>query len=309
MKNRLALATVVAALLVPLAACSGSSSTSSTSTTASSGQQVTDTSCPFTGTVGQSSGGKAGTSSALSTITTSKQGCVDNIQLKMTGGVGAWTVAYATGPVTDGSGNNRDGVRRALTLLQQAGWQVRDRRLVNAQGQRFTLEFLDNSGSMGRVVTPYAKNLEKLGFKVNYKVIDFAVLQKRMDVFDFEIISNRIGGSEAPGTELLERFGSKAADTEGSSNVMGVKDPAVDALLDKVVAAQTRPQLVAALKALDRVLRHGHYAVPHWYGSVHRVSWRAGRFEQPEITPRYYQPEIWVTSTWWASTANLVGHE
>ena len=203
----------------------------------------------------------------------------------------------------------RDHLRLARDLLQQAGWTYRDGALRNAKGEAFTLEFLDNSGSMGRVVTPYAKNLEKLGFKVNYKVIDFAVLQKRMDVFDFEIISNRIGGSEAPGTELLERFGSKAADTEGSSNVIGVKDPAVDALLDKVVAAQTRPQLVAALKALDRVLRHGHYAVPHWYGSVHRVAWRAGRFEQPDITPRYYQPEFWVTSTWWASTANLVGHE
>ena len=203
----------------------------------------------------------------------------------------------------------RDHLRQARDLLQQAGWTYREGALRNAKGEAFTLEFLDNSGSMGRVVTPYAKNLEKLGFKVNYKVIDFAVLQKRMDVFDFEIISNRIGGSEAPGTELLERFGSKAADTEGSSNVIGVKDPAVDALLDKVVAAQTRPQLVAALKALDRVLRHGHYAVPHWYGSVHRVSWRSGRFEQPEVTPRYYQPENWVTSTWWASTANLVGHE
>ena len=203
----------------------------------------------------------------------------------------------------------RDHLRQARDLLQQAGWTYREGALRNAKGEAFTLEFLDNSGSMGRVVTPYAKNLEKLGFKVNYKVIDFAVLQKRMDVFDFEIISNRISGSEAPGTELLERFGSKAADTEGSSNVIGVKDPAVDALLDKVVAAQTRPQLVAALKALDRVLRHGHYAVPHWYGSVHRVSWRSGRFEQPEVTPRYYQPENWVTSTWWASTANLVGHE
>ncbi len=201
----------------------------------------------------------------------------------------------------------RDHLRLARDLLAQAGWTYKDGALRNAKGEAFTLEFLDNSGSMGRVVTPYAKNLEKLGFKVNYKVIDFAVLQKRMDAFDFEIISNRIGGSEAPGTELLERFGSKAADTEGSSNVIGVKDPAVDALLDKVVAAQTRPQLTAALKALDRVLRHGHYAVPHWYGSVHRVSWRAGRFEQPDTTPRYYQPEIWVTSTWWGSTANLVG--
>ena len=153
----------------------------------------------------------------------------------------------------------RDHLRLARDLLAQAGWTYRDGALRNAKGEPFTLEFLDNSGSMGRVVTPYAKNLEKLGFQVNYKVVDFAVLQKRLDVFDFELISNRIGGSEAPGTELLERFGSKAADTEGSSNVIGLKDPAVDALLDKAVAAQTRPQLVAALKALDRVLRHGYY--------------------------------------------------
>ena len=110
----------------------------------------------------------------------------------------------------------RDHLRQARDLLAQAGWTYQDGALRNAKGEAFTLEFLDNSGSMGRVVTPYAKNLEKLGFKVNYKVIDFAVLQKRMDAFDFEIISNRIGGSEAPGTELLERFGSKAADTEGS---------------------------------------------------------------------------------------------
>jgi microcin C transport system substrate-binding protein len=201
----------------------------------------------------------------------------------------------------------RDHLRQARDLLAQAGWTYRDGALRNDKGEAFTLEFLDNSGSMGRVVTPYAKNLEKLGFKVNYKVVDFAVLQKRMDVFDFELISNRIGGSEAPGTELLERFGAKAADTEGSSNVIGIKDPAIDALLDKAVAAQTRPQLVAALKALDRVLRHGHYTVPHWYGSVHRVAWRAGRFQRPQVTPRFYQPETWITSTWWGSTANLVG--
>ena len=106
---------------------------------------------------------------------------------------------------------------------------------------------------------------------------------------------------------LLERFGSKAATVEGSNNIVGIQDKAVDALLDRVVSAQTRPQLVAAVKALDRVLRHGHYAVPHWYGSVHRVAWRAGRFEQPAVTPRYYQPETWSQSTWWASPANLRG--
>ena len=201
----------------------------------------------------------------------------------------------------------RDHLRQAKALLAQAGWNYRDGALRNAKGQTFTLEFLDNSGSMGRVVTPYAKNLEKLGFQVNYKVIDFAILQKRLDVFDFEIISNRWVGSESPGTELLERFGSKSALTEGSGNLMGVQDAAVDALLDKVLSAETRPQLTVALRALDRVLRHGHYVVPHWYGSVHRVAWRSGRFEQPALTPRYYQPEFWITTTWWASEANLKG--
>lgn len=198
----------------------------------------------------------------------------------------------------------RDNLRQARDLLAAAGWTYRDGALRNAKGEAFTIEFLDNSGSMGRVVTPYAKNLEKLGIEVNYKVVDFAILQKRLDVFDFEIISNRLIGSEAPGTELLERFGSKAAETEGSSNVIGLKSPAVDALLDKIISAQTRPELVGRVRALDRVLRHGHYAVPHWYGSVHRVAYRAGRFEQPAVTPRYYQPESWVTSVWWASEAN-----
>ena len=198
----------------------------------------------------------------------------------------------------------RDHLRQARDLLKAAGWTVQNGELRNAKGELFTVEFLDNSGSMGRVVTPYAKNLEKLGMQVQYKVIDFALLQKRMDVFDFDITSSRTVGSEAPGTELLERFGSKAAKTEGSGNVIGIQNPAVDALLDKAVGAQTRPQLVAALRALDRVLRHGHYVVPHWYGAVHRVAWRAGKFGQPDVLPLYYQPEAWVTSVWWATAAN-----
>ena len=195
----------------------------------------------------------------------------------------------------------RDNLRRARELLRQAGWTYRDGALRNAAGEAFTMEFLDNSGSMGRVVTPFSRNLEKLGIAVQTKVVDFAILQKRMDVFDFEVISSRTVGSEAPGVELVDRFGSRAADTEGSSNVIGLKDPAVDALLERVVAAQSRPELVSALRALDRVLRFGHYVVPHWYGSVHRVAWRAGVFERPPVTPRFYQPESWIISTWWAA--------
>lgn len=198
----------------------------------------------------------------------------------------------------------RDHLRQAKALLAEAGWTYRDGALRNAKGEAFSIEFLDNSGAMGRVITPYSKNLEKLGFQVNYKVIDFAILQKRLDVFDFEIISNRIVGSESPGTELMERFGSRAAATEGSGNFIGVQDPAVDAMLENVTSAKTRPQLITALRALDRVLRHGHYSVPHWYGGVHRVAWRNGRFELPAVMPRYYQPESWASSTWWATLDN-----
>jgi microcin C transport system substrate-binding protein len=198
----------------------------------------------------------------------------------------------------------RDHLRQARDLLKDAGWTYRDGALRNAKGQAFSIEFLDSSGSMGRVVTPFAKNLEKLGIKVQYKVIDFALLQKRMDVFDFDIISNRTVGSEAPGTELLERYGSRSADVEGSGNVIGLKDPAVDALLDKVVSATSRPELVTSLRALDRVLRHGHYVVPHWYGAVHRVSWRAKAFARPAELPRFYQPEKLVTTVWWSPDAS-----
>lgn len=198
----------------------------------------------------------------------------------------------------------RDHLRRARELLAAAGWHYRDGALRNDKGEAFTLEFLDNSGAMARVVTPYAKNLEKLGIRVTTKMVDFAVLQKRLDVFDFEVISNRTVGSDTPGTELFERFGSRAARTEGSGNLMGVSDPAIDALLDQVIAARTRPQLIIAVRALDRVLRFGHYSVPHWYGAVHRVAWRNGRFEQPALAPKYYQPELWAVSTWWATIQN-----
>jgi microcin C transport system substrate-binding protein len=118
-------------------------------------------------------------------------------------------------------------------------------------------------------------------------------------VFDFDLFTVRLPGQEAPGTELLSRYGSRAADTQGSSNLIGVKDPAVDALLDKVVSSTTRPQLIASLRALDRVLRHGHYVIPQWYAATYRVSYRAGKFEQPKVAPDYYRPEDWVLTTWW----------
>lgn len=199
----------------------------------------------------------------------------------------------------------RDNLRRARALLLEAGWTYRDGALRNAKGGPLVVEFLDNSNSMSRIVQPWSKNLEKLGVRIRIKVVDFAILQKRLDVFDFDMVSIRQLGSESPGVELLERYGSRAADTEGSGNLMGIRDPVADALLEKVVQAHTRPQLVASLRALDRVLRHGHYSVPAWYGATHRVSYRTGRFERAKVAPTYYQPDTWITSCWWATEANL----
>ena len=206
-------------------------------------------------------------------------------------------------PSTAAPRSLRDNLREAKALLAAAGWTVQDGALRNARGEAFTIEFLDNSGSMSRVVTPYSQNLAKLGIQVNTKVVDFALLKKRMDVFDFDVISNRLLGSEAPGNELSDRWTSTAADAEGGGNFVGVKNPAIDALVQGATQSSTRPALVAHLRALDRVLRHGHYVVPHWYGSMHRVAWRGGKFGMPAQTPRYYQPEAWVTQTWWSQPA------
>ena len=107
-------------------------------------------------------------------------------------------------------------------------------------------------------------------------------------------------GSLAPGNELVDRFSSKSADIEGSNNILGIKNAAVDALLDEVISAHSRPELAAALKSLDRVLRFEHLTVTHWYSPTHRVAYWNHRFAEPSVMPLYYQPENWILSTWWA---------
>jgi len=192
----------------------------------------------------------------------------------------------------------RNNLRKARELLAEAGWTYSDGALRNAKGEPFILEYLDSGGGE-RIITPYAQALGKLGIQMEYRRADFALIQKRLDVFDFDLFTVRSPGSETPGNELVDRFGSRSADTEGSSNLMGIRDPAIDALLGKAVSATRRPELVASLRALDRVLRHGYYAVPQWYSSTYRIAYRAGKFEQPAVAPQYYQPEDWVISTWW----------
>jgi microcin C transport system substrate-binding protein len=201
-------------------------------------------------------------------------------------------------PSTNPPGSLRQNLLKARELLAQAGWTYRDGALRNAEDEPFTLEYLDSGGGE-RMMTPYFQALAKLGIVGEYRRADFALLRKRLDVFDFDLTTVRIPGSEAPGAELLDRFGSQSADTEGSSNWMGVKDPAIDALVAQAVSSHTRPELVARLRALDRVLRHHYFVVPQFYSTTYRIAYRAGKFEQPKVMPQYYQAEDWVISTWW----------
>lgn len=203
-------------------------------------------------------------------------------------------------PVTTAPHSLRGNLLRARDLLKAAGWTMKEGQLRNAKGERLSIEFLDNSPSMGRVVTPLMRNLEKLGIEAQYRVVDYAVYEKRMKNFEFDAVSLATQGRLIPGVELYQSYHSSMAKVVGSSNLMGVSDPAVDALLERVSAARTRAELAVAVRALDRVLRHGHYAVLHWYSNTHRVAYRGGRFGQPAQAPRHYQPEAWVLACWWS---------
>ena len=184
-------------------------------------------------------------------------------------------------------------------MFAEAGWTYRDGALRNARGEAFTIEYLDGD-SRGEITTSaYSRNLTKLGIQLNYRRADFALIQKRLDVFDFDLFTVRIPGNEWPGTELQDRFDSKSAATEGSNNWMGVHDPAVDYLLNLVVSSTTRVEHIARLRALDRLLRFGYYVVPQYYRNGFPIAYRGGKFEQPAVAPSYYQARDWVVSTWW----------
>lgn len=197
-------------------------------------------------------------------------------------------------PVTDGSGNNRDNLRRAAKLLEEAGWKIVNGKRVNAKGEPFSIEFLIDNPLFERVIAPYRQSLERLGIKVVQRTVDNAQYQNRVDNRDFDIIVRTFGQSLSPGNEQRDFWGCKAAKEPGSRNVIGICDPAVEKLIDKVIFAKSRDDLVTATHALDRVLLSRHYVVPQWYLPFDRVAYWA-RFGHPDPTPPYSVgfPDIW----------------
>jgi microcin C transport system substrate-binding protein len=199
-------------------------------------------------------------------------------------------------PVTDGSGNNRDNLRKARDLLIAAGWKPGpDHLLHNAKGEPLSIEFLEFEAMFERITVPYAENLRRIGVDATFRLVDPAQYERRIKSFDFDVTTQRYALRLTPGIELRSYWGSEAAKMDGSFNLAGISDPVVDALIDKVVAAKSRAELVTATRAIDRVLRAGHYWVPHWYKASYSVAYW-NKFSRPAVQPTY---DAGVLDTWW----------
>ena len=188
-------------------------------------------------------------------------------------------------PVNDGSGEVRANLLHAAALLKEAGWTIRDGKLVNGRtGQPFVFEILLNDPAWERISLPFAQNLARLGIDARVRTVDSAQYKNRVDDFDFDVIVETWGESQSPGNEQREFWGSAAAAQPGSRNVAGIRSKAVDTLIGDVVAAPDRPRLLTAVHALDRVLLWGYYVIPHWHLSFDRVAWW-NRFGMPRVIP------------------------
>ncbi|MCB2183228.1 MAG: extracellular solute-binding protein [Desulfobulbaceae bacterium] len=201
-------------------------------------------------------------------------------------------------PVKTGSPQElRQNLRKARKLLQDAGWTIQDGKLKNREGKAFTFEILLVSPSFERVMADYVKNLEILGINATYRTIDPALYVRRMQNFDYEMTVEVFGQSQSPGNEQRDYWTSSAADRKGSRNIIGIKNPVVDKLVDKIIYASTQEELTASCKALDRVLWYNYYLVPNWYLASYRLTYW-NKFEQPDTLPLYYNPTQ-MLMTWW----------
>jgi len=199
--------------------------------------------------------------------------------------------------VTDGSGKIRRELRKAAGLLREAGYRVVDGVLRDPSGAPMTIEFLLLEASFARIVSPYIANLRRLGIEATIRIADAANFKYRTDTHDFDVVIQRFIQPLTPGLEQRNFFGSASAGVPGSFNVGGIDDPAVDALVEKVIGARSRPELTTAVHALDRVLMWNSYTVPQWFKGVHHIAYW-NKFDRPATKPRFARG---VVDTWWYS--------
>ena len=198
-------------------------------------------------------------------------------------------------PATDGSGNNRGNLREGLEILREAGWSLQDGVMKNADGTALEFEILLGSAASERFTLPFAKNLERLGIKATVRTVDPVQYQNRLRDFDFDMTIGVFPQSLSPGNEQVDFWGSSRASQPGSRNIIGIADPAVDALVRQVVTAKDRDALITATRALDRVLLWNYYLVPHFHSRTDKiVYWN--RFGRPDTKPTL---TTGFTDTWW----------
>lgn len=202
-------------------------------------------------------------------------------------------------PKTSGSGDIRQNLRRALQLMREAGYKLEKGMLVNKDGKPFVFEIMTDSPMFDRWLLPFVANLKKLGVVAKIREIDSAQYQNRMNEFDFDMTITTIPQSLTPGNEQYSFFGSETADQPGSQNLAGVKDPVVDMLIDKIIHAETREELITATRAMDRVLLWKFYVIPQWYIDRFRIAYW-DTLDQPKENPPYGLP---VLETWWSRGA------
>ncbi len=203
-------------------------------------------------------------------------------------------------PEADGSGQDRNLLRRAGALLREAGYEIKNGKRTSPKGEPVSIEFIINTASFQPHHSAIISNLNRLGIEANMRVVDPAQFRLRLDTFDFDITVQRFSVSSTPGESLRTYFSSQAAKITGSRNLAGVSDPVADALIEKIVEAKTREQLTFACRALDRVLRAGHYWIPQWYKGTHWIAyWDV--FARPKEKPRYGRG---IPETWWRARAD-----
>ncbi len=193
----------------------------------------------------------------------------------------------------------RKNLRLARDLLKQNGYQVVEGRLLDPQQKPVRFDVLLAQKGMDRILAPFARNLSKLGIEMKYRTVDRSLYFRRLRAFDYDMVVGSFPASMSPGNELINMFHSSSAHKNGSRNFIGIEDPVVDALVERVISSQNRQQLIIACRALDRVLLHGNYLVPNWYINTHRIAYW-DKFERPEKLPLYYNALTWSMSTWWA---------
>jgi microcin C transport system substrate-binding protein len=204
-----------------------------------------------------------------------------------------------TPPVSDGSGQDRTLLRKAAALLGDAGYPIQNGKRVLPDGQPLMIEFLIDEPSFEPHHMPFIRNLKALGIDATLRIVDPVQYRARRDNFDFDITIDRFSFSSTPGDSLRSFFSSQAAGLKGSNNLAGIADPAVDALIESIIATQSRAALVTACRTLDRVIRSGRFWIPNWYKASHWIAyWDV--FGRPPAQPRYFRA---IPETWWYDSA------